>query len=145
MTMLALQQHQHQDDLTSHDACSLVALPSPLCCSRKRTTTQVMLSALPRWEASARSVLAACSESRIGFTMATASCQHSSEARHLEEQMMNESVVSSRVYLVGHHVPEAITCKDEELEGAVHHLLLHKQRSSVNRFQRALLYPLVSY
>lgn len=85
MTMLALQQHQHQDDLTSYDACSLVALASPFSCSRKRTTTQVMLSALPRWEASARSVLAACSESRIGFTMATASCQHSSEARHLEE------------------------------------------------------------
>jgi hypothetical protein len=34
-----------------------------------------MLSALPRWDASARSRLAACSESRIGFTIATASCK----------------------------------------------------------------------
>lgn len=46
----------------------------PPCQVRKRTTTQVMLSALPRWKASSMSRRAAASGSSMGFTIATASC-----------------------------------------------------------------------
>jgi hypothetical protein len=51
----------------------VVAVAGHGCWSRKRTTTQVMLSALPLCVASTRSFLAASCESTIGFTVATAS------------------------------------------------------------------------
>jgi hypothetical protein len=48
----------------------------------------------------------------------------------ISERRFGEIKIS--VYLVGHHVPEAITSKDEELERAVDHLLLYRSNKQIN-------------